>query len=117
MTRILADENLWPGAVAALRELGHDVVWIRDAAPGIDDVQVLAFAQTERRLLITQDKGFGDLVFARGLPANYGVILLRARRTQSDRTSELVHAVESRDDWYGIFAVAEGGRTRATELP
>ena len=85
--------------------------------PGIDDVQVLALARTERRLLITQDKGFGDLVFARGLPASYGVILLRARRTQTDRTRELVDAVEGRDNWFGIFAVAEGGRTRATELP
>lgn len=117
MTRILADENLWPGAIAALQALGHDVVWIRDEAPGIDDERVLALAQTERRLLITQDKGFGDLVFARSLPANYGVILLRARRTQTDRTRELVDAVESRDDWYGIFAVAEEGRTRAVELP
>ena len=80
-------------------------------------MQVLALAQTERRLLITQDKGFGDLVFARGLPASYGVILLRARRTQTDRTRELVDAVEGRDNWFGIFAVAEGGRTRATELP
>lgn len=116
MTRLLVDENLWPGAIAAIGALGHDVTWIRDEAPGIDDVQVLALAQNERRLLITQDKGFGDLVFARGLPASYRVLLLRARRTQADRTSELVDAVQGQEDWNRVFAVVEGGRTRATEL-
>jgi hypothetical protein len=35
--RFLADENFPGGAVAALRENGYDVVWIRTLSPGISD--------------------------------------------------------------------------------
>jgi hypothetical protein len=35
--RFLADENFPDGAVTALQARGHDVVWIRTAAPGRRD--------------------------------------------------------------------------------
>ena len=40
--RLLADENFPYDAVVALRDEGHDVVWIREAAPGISDKEVLS---------------------------------------------------------------------------
>jgi uncharacterized protein (DUF433 family) len=51
--RFLADEYFPGDAVAALRERGHDVMWIRTEAPGISDPEVLARAQAEDRLLLT----------------------------------------------------------------
>lgn len=38
--RFLANENFPGDAVSALRERGHDVVWIRTDAPGISDPDV-----------------------------------------------------------------------------
>jgi predicted nuclease of predicted toxin-antitoxin system len=58
---ILANENFPRDAVTALREEGHDVVWIRTDAPGSSDEQVLARAQAENRVLVTFDKDFGEL--------------------------------------------------------
>jgi predicted nuclease of predicted toxin-antitoxin system len=64
--RILADENFPGDAVTALREQGHDVLWIRTDAPGISDHEVLTHAQAEARILITFDKDFGELAFRFG---------------------------------------------------
>jgi len=75
--RLLANENFPYDAVAALRESGHDVLWIRTEAPGSSDSAILARAQAEERILITLDKDFGELAFRSGLPASCGIILFR----------------------------------------
>ena len=53
--RLLANENFPGDAIIALRDAGHDVVWIRTEAPGSSDGDVLARAQRENRILITFD--------------------------------------------------------------
>jgi predicted nuclease of predicted toxin-antitoxin system len=59
--RFLANENFPGAAVTALEAAGHDVVWIRTAAPGAIDRDVLAWAAREERILLTFDKDFGEL--------------------------------------------------------
>jgi uncharacterized protein with PIN domain len=54
--RFLADENFPGGAVTALRSNGYDIEWIRTLSPGISDPEVLKFAQSEDRVLLTFDK-------------------------------------------------------------
>ena len=63
----VADESCAKPVVLALREAGHDVVSIGEVAPGATDQQVLERALNERRVLITEDRDFGELVYARGL--------------------------------------------------
>lgn len=116
--RILANENFPADAVAALREAGHDVAWIRSDAPGSSDRQVLARARSEERLLVTFDKDFGELAFRAGLPAPSGIVLFRISApspAQVARTA--VTALGSRDDWTGHFSVIEDKRIRMTPLP
>jgi len=43
--RFLANENFPLDAIEALRQNGHDVVWIRVESPGISDSEVLSRAQ------------------------------------------------------------------------
>jgi excisionase family DNA binding protein len=59
--RPLANENIPGVAVSALAADGHDVVWVRTVAPGAPDVEVLAWAARESRILLTFDKDFGEL--------------------------------------------------------
>ena len=47
--------------VASLRLLGHDVLYVSEAAAGLNDVDVIALATSEKRILLTEDKDFGDL--------------------------------------------------------
>lgn len=53
---------------AALTEQGHDVVSALETAPRASDDELLAMALAEQRVLITEDKDFGELVFVRRLP-------------------------------------------------
>ena len=53
---------------AALTEGGHDVLSALEVAPRASDDELLAMALAEQRVLITEDKDFGELVFVRRLP-------------------------------------------------
>ena len=75
--RLLANENIAGVAVSALVSDGHDVAWVRTAAPGIADSEVLAWAARESRILLTFDKDFGELARIAKLPSSCGVILFR----------------------------------------
>jgi len=116
--RLCANENLPEACIIALRNAGHDVLWIREAAPGSSDVAVLSRAQTERRLLITFDKDFGDLVFHRGLSASYGVVLFRTLQPSAELLAwRVVAVVGSRNDWEGQYSVVDESCIRMRPLP
>ena len=115
--RILADEN-FPGlSVQELRRLGHDVLWVRTAMPGARDDAILAWAQTEERLLVTLDKDFGDLAFGMRLPALCGVVLFRMKMSDARAAAiKIAKVLNSRSDWNGNFTVVEDGRMRMRPL-
>lgn len=116
--RFLADENFPYDAVVALRHIGHDVVWIREAAPGIDDEEVLARAEAEQRILLTFDKDFGELAFQAKFPASCGIILFRIPAPSASYVARMAMiAIESRSDWAGHFSVVEERRIRMRPLP
>ena len=116
--RILANENFPGEAIEALRKRGHDVVWVRTDAPASTDREVLARASAENRILITFDKGFGELAFRRGLPASSGVVLFRILPTSPSRVAQMtVETLESRTAWAGNFSTVEEYRVRMKVLP
>jgi len=80
---------------------------------GADDETVIEFARSEQRLLVTEDKDFGQLVFAAAKQSS-GVILIRY---PASARSELTTAVlkllaENGERLYSRFAVLEPGRVR-----
>ncbi len=54
------DEGVDGPIVHRLRELDHDVTYIAELAPGIDDERVLSKANDAGALLLTSDKDFGE---------------------------------------------------------
>jgi predicted nuclease of predicted toxin-antitoxin system len=115
--RFLANENFPGAAVTALEAAGHDVVWVRTAAPGAADPDVLAWAAREERILLTFDKDFGELAKGSALPHTCGVVLLRTPMpTPSDVGQRLADLIMARDDWAGYFSVIEPGRVRMRPL-
>jgi predicted nuclease of predicted toxin-antitoxin system len=116
--RLCANENLPEDCILRLRQDGHDVLWIREAAPGISDTDVLSRAHEENRLLITFDKDFGELVFKRGAKASHGVVLFRIPQSSATAVAARVSAVlSSRTDWAGHFSVVEEFAVRMRPLP
>ena len=74
--RFLADENCSQSVVSAYRDAGHDVALVRDIRPGTPDPNVLAMSVESGRILLTEDKDFGQLVFLFG-QRTCGVVLFR----------------------------------------
>ena len=103
--------------VEELRRRGHDVTWVRTDFPGASDDVVLARALAEKRLLITFDKDFGDLVFHKGSAASCGVVLFRLRGIPPTAVAlRVADALESRSDWVGCFSVIDASRIRMVPL-
>ena len=73
--RFLADENVSRLVADRLRDDGHDVAWIAEVSRGAADGVVLTKAEADSRILITEDRDFGELVIRQNLPV-LGVLLL-----------------------------------------
>lgn len=74
--RFVVDECTGPSVASWLRDQGHDVVSAFDEHRGADDEEWIQRAFDEQRILITNDKDFGDKVYRDG-HAHHGVNLLR----------------------------------------
>lgn len=90
MSRFLADECTYTETIEVVRRLGFDIVRAQDLglreAP---DPLVLAKAQELKRVLLTNDQGFGDV--RAYPPSRYcGIIVLKLKDYQSTPD---VHAV------------------------
>jgi predicted nuclease of predicted toxin-antitoxin system len=103
--------------VAFLRTGGYDVLYVAEAAAGLSDADVVELALREQRLLLTEDKDFGDLVFRRER-AVPGVVLLRiAPENYALRSVRLEAAIERYSDGlFGRYTVIEEGRFRSRRL-
>ncbi|MBL7077156.1 MAG: DUF5615 family PIN-like protein [Kiritimatiellae bacterium] len=111
--RFLADESCDGHLVTALRVAGHDIESVADSHQGTDDATVIRLAVDQQRILLTEDKDFGQLVFAAGR-GHTGVILLRYPFGAREHiTQELVTLSEERADILtSAFVVIEPGRIR-----
>jgi predicted nuclease of predicted toxin-antitoxin system len=63
----LADESCDACMIRTLRTSGHDVMAISEVHQGADDASVIELAVGTSRILITEDKDLGQLVYASGL--------------------------------------------------
>jgi hypothetical protein len=115
--RFLADENFPAATARALAGLGYDIVSVMTTTPGASDLDVLARAERERRVLLTFDKDFGDLARSFNLSGDCGVVLFRIPMPLPGDAGDAIAAlVAERDDWTGHFSVIEPGRLRMRKL-
>jgi predicted nuclease of predicted toxin-antitoxin system len=116
--RFLADESCDFAVVRALRACGHEVRAVAEDAPKTEDAVIIEIAARERRVLITEDKDFGQLVY-RGFHASSGVVLIRfPTSARQGLPASVVAAVrELGDRITGSFAILEPGRLRIGRSP
>ena len=111
--RFLLDECVGPVVARWLQNLNHDVISIYDTNPGIADQQVLQKAVQEKRILITNDKDFGDMVI-RKKKKHCGIILLRLEdERSSNKVAVLTNLFEKySDDLSDTFVVVSESGVR-----
>jgi len=73
--RVLLDTCLCAHAATELRSANHDVEWIGEWPEDPGDRAILAYAFSEKRVLVTLDKDFGEIAILWGEP-HYGILRL-----------------------------------------
>jgi predicted nuclease of predicted toxin-antitoxin system len=115
--KFLADECCDTGLVASLRSDGHDVLYVLEKKAGATDHEVLQDAYNEGRILLTEDKDFGELVYRLRKPSK-GIILIRIdvkeRHLKWERLKKLIDHYADRLP--GNFAVIDVQKFRFRPL-
>jgi predicted nuclease of predicted toxin-antitoxin system len=100
-----------------LRNAGHDVLCVSEVAPGAHDEDVLRLANIESRVVLTNDKDFGELIYREGR-VSAGLLVLRletqAGRKKGELLAEVLRAVADRLP--GHFSVLTEERLRVRPL-
>lgn len=118
--RFKLDENIDVRAAAVLEEAGHDVATVVDQdLGGTADTVVAEAVSAEGRILVTLDRGFGDL---RTYPpgSHSGIVLLRLRRQAlaSVRSGlELLLRYEDLPTITGCTVIVRGATVRVRRPP
>lgn len=111
-----ADESCDFAVVKALRAAGYDVKTAKEMCAGADDDIVAQLAIKEDRLLLTEDKDFGQLVYA-GSHLSIGVLFLRfpgnARSLMAETVVKLIK--ERNTTLKSRFVVIQPGRIRISD--
>jgi predicted nuclease of predicted toxin-antitoxin system len=92
---------------------GYDVLAVRDIDPRMSDEKVLRKSVDEKRMVVTMDKDFGELVYHSGLP-HAGVLLLRLEDANADEKVKIVRKIitDYSGKLFNRFCVYQGGRFR-----
>jgi len=116
--KLLADECVAGSTVRSLRQAGLDVVWIAEAAPGVTDQEVLSLAYAAKRMVLTEDKDFGELTIRFGHQCLGLVLLALTDLTATERAVRTLAALDALGDkLIGHFVVVEQSRIRRRVLP
>lgn len=116
--RFLADESCDFLIVKTLRGASHDVLAISEINPRAEDSEVIRMAIREERILLTEDKDFGQLVFAHG-QRSIGVIFLRYPHSKREKIAkDLEELVQQQPEkLMGCFIIVQPGRIRIRHIP
>ncbi len=113
---IISDENLHQCFIDLLTETGFEVFSIRDQMSGISDFEVASFARYKQGIIVTEDKDFGELVYAHNI-RGISVIFLRYNKDDlqqvATRLLQIVADYINKPDNYFITITATKTRISA----
>jgi predicted nuclease of predicted toxin-antitoxin system len=115
--KFLVDECCSASLVEELRVHGHDVLYVMEDLRGATDREVLQRAFDEGRILLTEDKDFGELVYRLRLPAR-GIVLLRFDPAATDLKAHRLRLLlqEDAEKLLGSFTVVDPNKVRVRPL-
>lgn len=115
--KFLVDECADAQLVEFLRAKGHDVLYVMESMRGETDDVILATAYQEQRILLTEDKDFGELVFRLRKPAICIILLRFSPGTESQKISRLdALLTDDTANFSGTFIVVDQEKSRMRPL-
>ena len=114
---ILADENIDARIVSTLRSKKIDVFYIKEGFAGISDAEVIKISKNPARIILTEDKDFGEWVYAHH-EKEISLILLRYSTEELyDVIDVLLNLLVDRgDDLFSKFTTITSKKIRIRSL-
>jgi len=118
--KLLADMGISPKTVVFLRELGHDAIHLHEQGlERLRDAEILCKARDERRIVLTHDLDFAELVSASRaqLPS---VVVFRLRSMRPENVNQHLRKVleqHGADLKHGAIVSVSEGQARIRTLP
>lgn len=115
----LANENFPLASIKRLRDADHDVAGVVEDTPGAKDQEVFAHAQREKRIVLTFDRDYGELLFRQSLTSPPGIVYFRLHPATPLEPADILLKLLSMESvsLMGKFTVVERRRIRQRSLP
>jgi predicted nuclease of predicted toxin-antitoxin system len=85
MMKFLVDENVGLSIIKFLRDKGFDVKSVSELFPAREDAFIIETAYREGRIIITNDKDFGYLIFKTKLPPPAIILFRRQNESPAEK--------------------------------
>ena len=114
---ILADENIDAQIISILRSKDIEVISIFEDYRGVSDEQVIKISKDPPRIILTEDKDFGEWVYAHN-EKDISVILLRYHWIETKKIVDiLLELIRSKGEGlYGKFTTITTQKIRIRSL-
>ena len=114
---IIADENIDHSIIATLRSAGIEIYSIYESNRGIRDEDIIESSRNPPRIILTEDKDFGEWVFSHQVN-DISVIFLRYHfRDTQEITAILSKLLSERfDEFIGCFTTITPHKIRIRRL-
>lgn len=118
MIRYFADECVARLIITGLQSRGHNVAAASDLCRGDSDDRALALATAAGRVVITDDRGFGELAVRQKQPALGVIVLLLHQFPTGTREAYAVDRIsELGERAAGQLTIIEPGKMWIRQLP
>ena len=119
MLKIFADECVNWDVVFALSQSGFDILTVRDAKlTGSDDETIFKFAYENKRILLTYDRGFGD-IFRFNISKSNGVIIVLTSKMKKNEIINIIlsfmSTINKQADLRGKLVIIGKSKIRITQ--
>lgn len=113
----VADESVAAQIIDGLRATGRSVFSISEKIASISDPEVLRVAVCSGTILLTEDKDFGELVYA-GEAAHNGIVLIRLDGFKGfEKAARVIMAINAYEDQFpDAFSVIDHSKVRIRRM-
>ncbi len=104
--------------ISALRQSSYEIFSIREQMPSVKDTEIATFSLNPPKIIITEDKDFGEIVYHKNLKVT-GIILLRYLPDEYSAIENklLRYLAAHLQECIGKFVVINAKLTRTRFLP
>lgn len=114
---ILADESIDNRIIQILRKHNFSIISVAEEFQGKSDIEIINIARKSNLIILTEDKDFGEWVFAHK-ESNISIIFLRYFHEDYELIAKnLLHILRNQvDDIAGFFTVITKNKIRKREI-